>query len=46
MAYNLRKRKERNMAEESENGDEDNDDGKIILDNSIFWIKSYFKSTT
>ena len=30
MAYNLRKRKERNLAEESETGDEDNDDGKII----------------
>ena len=32
MAYNMRKRKERNMAEESEIGDEDedDDDGKII----------------
>ena len=32
MAYNFRKRKERNMAEESETGDEDEDknDGKII----------------
>ena len=32
MAYNLRKRKESNIAEESETGeeDEDDDDGKII----------------
>ena len=32
MAYNMRKRKERNMAEESETGEEDenDDDGKII----------------
>ena len=32
MAYNMRKRKERNMAEESETGDEDegDNDGKII----------------
>ena len=32
MAYNLRKRKERNLAEESETGDEDedNDNGKMI----------------
>ena len=30
MAYDLKKCKERNMAEESETGDEDNEDGKII----------------
>ena len=30
MAYNLRKRKERNMTEESETGDEDDDHGKMV----------------
>ena len=30
MAYNFRQHKKINLAEESETGDEDDDDGKII----------------
>ena len=43
MAYNLQKRKERNMAEESET--DDDDDGKIVIYLNMYqWVGSYLKS--